>query len=256
MIGYGTQRIAIRNRPQLSRNLIVVANKVIEQVFHQVFRFANLLHYWLCGIHILEKKFAQLHHGIPYRLAHLDIVHMNGSLNHVVYQSLDTRRMIFAKHSMGRSGQIGLPQRTSANSVIDIVVHICNTVGRGNDAAFQRLCTLNSGMAHNAITHLGSKIEPLAIVFNDVDHTQTLNIVAIERLPFGRIGVDVLMARKTCCQRLFPHVAKGRMAQIMTKRYCLSKVFVQPQRTSNGARNLCNLKRMRETGTVMVAHRS
>jgi len=48
-------------------------------------------------------------------------------------------------------------------------------------------------------------------------------------------------------------VPKRRMSDIMRERHRFSQVFIEPKRSSDGARNLDNFQRMREPRSVMIA---
>jgi hypothetical protein len=50
-------------------------------------------------------------------------------------------------------------------------------------------------------------------------------------------------------------VTEGSMSEVVAEGYCLSKVFVEAQRPSDGARDLHHLQRMRQTGAEVIAVR-
>ena len=54
-------------------------------------------------------------------------------------------------------------------------------------------------------------------------------------------------------QHLLAGMSKRRMAQIVRKRDCFRQIFVQPQRTRDGAADRRHLDRMRQAGAQMVA---
>ena len=67
------------------------------------------------------------------------------------------------------------------------------------------------------------------------------------------MGKAAVVARTQC--RL-ARVPEGGMSQIVPQRRRLGQILIEPQGTCHGTRDLRNLQRMRQPGTVMVACRS
>jgi len=67
-----------------------------------------------------------------------------------------------------------------------------------------------------------------------------------------RRGVVLLIH---CVERVFPRVAEGGMAQVVSEGNRLGKIFVEAQGASNGARNLGDFEGMGQASAVVVGLR-
>ena len=97
-------------------------------------------------------------------------------------------------------------------------------------------------MAEYAVANLFGEIEPVTILFEHIDHTQALLVVA-------KSGPEA-------ADRRFAGMAERGMAEIVTHADGFDQVFVQAQCAADGPRDLGHFQRMRKAGSIVVARRS
>ena len=124
--------------------------------------------------------------------------------------------------------------------------HECN-ISIDSQSAFDNMIEDLEELGVEVLRGESSKIIlPVARLFSVflqlLNNTQTLLVVAE--------GLSQALG-----QRHFAGVTKRRMAQVVAHSDCLRQVFIQTQRTGDGAGNAGHLQRVGHTGAVMVAFR-
>ena len=95
-------------------------------------------------------------------------------------------------------------------------------------------------MIYDAVAHLERKIKPLAVLFQHVDDAERLLAVAES-------------ARRELGEHTFADVPEGRMPQIVPERDRLRQIFVQGKTPRERTGDLAHIKRMRQSGHVVIA---
>ena len=126
------------------------------------------------------------------------------------------------------------------DGVFNIVIDVCNAVCKGDGAPFERGGMPALGMIEDAVAHFEGKIEPLPVLFQLVHHAQRLLAVAKSR------GVEG-------SEHALPHMAEGRVPQIVPQRDRLGKVLVEGKAAGDRSRDLRDVQRVRKTGHVVIA---
>jgi hypothetical protein len=108
--------------------------------------------------------------------------------------------------------------------VVDIVVDVGDAVGRTHDLAFEGRGLRITCVVEYPVPDLPGKVQASALVFQNLDHAKALNVV-----------VKLLGARKKLGERALPYVSERCMPQVVSERYRLREVLVEPQGASYGA---------------------
>ena len=253
VVGHGAQIVALGDGAVLLGHLLRVRHVVVEQGANEARGLVHLRHHDGRRVHAREQERPKLHHGVPHRVAHADVVCGGRRLHHVHDERLDARGVVGAEHRVRRVGQVALGQDARAYGVVYVVVHVGDAVGRAHDAALERLGSQVAGVVEDAVAHLGREVEPLAAVLDALHHAQALLVMPVERLGLGRSGVDAPVAGDAARERLLAGVAERRVPQIVPERDGLGQVLVQPERPRDGARDLRHLERVGEPGAEVVA---
>jgi len=154
----------------------------------------------------------------------------------------DAGRFGLPQHRSAILGQGGSVQHTGAHGVLDIVVDKGDLIRKTHDAPLRGGCPCALGVGDDAVAYLPCQVEPFAVLFQPIHHTQALHIM-------------VKAVRAESVQRLFTRVTKGGVPQIMRKADSLGQILVQAQAAGDGAGDLRDLQRMGQPGTVQVALR-
>ena len=96
-------------------------------------------------------------------------------------------------------------------------------------------------MVDNRVPHLKGQVQSLTVFFQLIHHTQTLFVVCKIR-------------RVAPSQCFLAGMAKGGMSKVVSQCRRFRQILIQAQCARNGTCNLCHLKRVRQTGTVMIPH--
>jgi hypothetical protein len=132
-------------------------------------------------------------------------------------------------------GDILFVKYSRADRIVNIVVDICDTVGKLYNLSFQRKRLSASRVVKNGISYLHGKIK----VFQLVRHTQGLLVV---QKTVGAYLVKCTLTRMT----------EGCVTEIVAQSGGFCQVFVKPQIAGEGAGYLRHLKSVGKTGAVMV----
>ena len=103
---------------------------------------------------------------------------------------------------MRRGGKVSLAEDARADGVIDVVVHIRDAIGHGDDAPLEGFGANGPRMAEYPVAHLGHEVQTSPTVLDRLDHAKALLVVAEA-------------AGHPLVQRVFADVPEGRMPQIM-----------------------------------------
>src|SRR5690242_6050831 len=95
-------------------------------------------------------------------------------------------------------------------------------------------------MTTDSVAHLKGQVQPLPVVLEHVDHTQTLFVMP-EAARHQRVE-DALAGMTEWC-----------VAQVVPECDRLRELFVQAQHFGNGASDLRDLEAVRQTGSVVIA---
>ena len=156
---------------------------------------------------------------------------------------------------MRRGGKVSLAEDARADGVIDVVVHIRDAIGHGDDAPLEGFGANGPRMAEYPVAHLGHEVQASPTVLDRLDHAKALLVVAVQGGSLGTFGVHAANAGDCMAQRVLARVAERRVPQVMAERDGLGKIIVEAERPRDGARYLRNLQSMRETRAEMVALR-
>ena len=158
------------------------------------------------------------------------------------HQRIDARGLAFAQRFAHIRRNVAFRQHTAADSVVDVVVQIRNTIGKLDDPPLQRVSFLAARMANDAVTHFKSQVQAAPFIFKLIHHTQRLLVMAE---PF----------RQNSVQRALTGVTERGMAEVVAERDRFGQILVECEADSNGARDLRNFQRMCQPGAVMVGIR-
>ena len=148
-------------------------------------------------------------------------------------------RFGIAEHFRACLRQIAFPQDPAADGIVDIMIDICDAVGKADDVAFSGRGD-HIGMAEDAVPHLFGEIQSFAAFFDIFHHAHALLIVLIA-------------ARTDAVQCGFACVPEGGVPEVMPQCDRFGEIFIEPQRPCHRAGDLCHFQRMRQAGAVMVA---
>jgi len=97
------------------------------------------------------------------------------------------------------------------------------------------------GMFQNTVSDLKGEIQSLPVLLQEIDDPQAL------------IGM-VESPRDNLIQGILPGMPKRRMTQVVSQGDGLCQILIETERFGDRSCNLRNLKGMRQSGPVMIAH--
>ena len=157
-------------------------------------------------------------------------------------KSVDTLALAVSENTSDVRRNALLAQDASAFGVVNVMVDICNPVRELYYPALKGIGLFSARVADYSVAHLIGKVESPAAVFNHINNAQTLLIM-------------VKAVFHHSAKRPLSGVAERRMTEIVSEGDSFGQALVERKTDGNGARNLCNLKRMSKACAVMVAVR-
>ncbi len=190
-------------------------DEIFEELGEDMDGLVDLRHNRRGGVDGLEQERAQLVHGGPDVVAQADVALVHRGLDHIDDERLDTARVIAPEQGMRTLRKLRFLENACPDRVVDIMVHVGDAIGDGDDAAFERLRALLPRMAHDAVAHLRREVQAATATLDDLEDAQALLVVAEET---GRARVIRRHAPMTCdarAQSALPRVAERRMPQVV-----------------------------------------
>ncbi len=147
-----------------------------------------------------------------------------------------------------------------AQSIVDVVVVVRDLVGEVRELRLEaRLAALEEAFAdvaelarvleravlQDSLARLEGEVQPAearVALLELVDHAQRLQVV-----------LEAAELAHAIVERVLPRVAERRVAEVVREADRFDEVLVQRQRARDGARDLRDLERMRETRAIEVA---
>ena len=117
------------------------------------------------------------------------------------------------------------------------MIDVRDAIDDADDAPFERLWLLRTGVREDPVTHLVGQVE----VPGDLQRL----LVVTETAPETR--------RQRVVQGLLAGVSERRVAGVVTEPDCLDEILVQPQSARDDARDRGRLERVRHARPVVVA---
>ena len=135
-----------------------------------------------------------------------------------------------------------LRKHFSPDSVINIMINICNFIGKADYFPFH--CRRHKGclVVQHPVPYLPGQVQPLPILFQNFHNTDALHIMPE---PIFAKGIE----------HMLPCMSKWSMPQIMPKGNSLHQILIQPESLCNCAGILGYLQCMGQPGPVMVPPR-
>ena len=149
--------------------------------------------------------------------------------------------------------QLLAAQQSRPHRIVEVVVDVGDDVGDARDLSLDgrgamlrrradRQAALALRVPRDAVAHFPREVQALPIVFEHIDDAQALFVV-VE--PAGHERAENALAG----------VAERRVAEVVPERDRFGQLFVQAQHLGDGARDLRDLERVRETRAVVIAGR-
>ena len=164
----------------------------------------------------------------------------NAVFNDGHYQSGDALALGMTQHICCACGQHILGEHSASYGIVDIVVDVCDLIGKPHHVAL--FCNgYLVGVAGDAVLHFICKVETHTVFLDIIHDPNTLKIV------LEAAGAYLVEHRLPC-------MAERRMTQVVTQCNSLGKVLVKAQGTGNCTCYLSHLKRMGKACSVMIAY--
>ena len=126
-----------------------------------------------------------------------------------------------------------------AQRVVQVVVQVGDPVGPADAFRLHGGRFGLSGMGQDPLADFFGQVQALAAVFQKFHHAQALLVMAET-------------FRQKVVQRPFPDVSVGGVPQVVPQGDGFGEIFVQAERTGQRARDLGDLQRMGQPGTVVI----
>lgn len=155
-----------------------------------------------------------------------------------------------------RAIQVVERQHLCLGAVVNVVGEIGDLVGQIDNLGFQTgkksgvellrgRTGFKIGMLDNPFANLEGQVKTAKMRVADLD--------PVDRAQALRVMVETSVPLHSLMQNMLAGVAEWRMAQVVRQRNGLRQILVESQRARDRARNLGNLHRVSQTGTVIVA---
>ena len=204
----------------------------------------RILLYHSAFVHMLKHKFSELIHIVAAFLALTDLSPFFAGMNHIQYQRINPRPVIFSQMFDTISGKIFFPYHAGSHRIVDVVIYVCDSVADAHDTPFRCKGFLRSGMIQNPVPDFRGEIQSAASrhTLQNVYHPKTLNIV------MKAVG----MAHR---QIFLSVVAERRMSQIVSQSDRFCQILVERQPPGDRPGNLRHIHGVSQTGPKMISLR-
>ena len=137
---------------------------------------------------------------------------------------------------LGRYVRLGY--HASSDRVVYVVIDIRYSVAPRDDVPFERGCVAFGRVIDYTVADFEREVHSLAVVLENVNHSQRLLVVREMR---------------EFVQRPLARVSVRRMPEVVPERYRFGKILVEPKRARNRTRYLAYFERMREPRPIVIA---
>ena len=182
----------------------------------------------------------------------ITVIGLEGLDDQIPDHCADPAGMALADDILDLLGQVAFFDDPGPQGVIKVMIDIGDDVGEADYLAFQGAgqfgfilgndIVIAFGMADDTVTDLEGEIEALAIVFEEVNNPQAMEVV-------------FKSTRMQLVEGGFAGMAKRGVTEIVAEGDGLSQGFVETEGRGDGPGDLGHLQHMGQSGAVMIASR-
>ena len=187
-----------------------------------------------------KHKLAKLLHRLFHFGRHADIRDIFAVYNHIVNQRIQT---LPGRKSQGLpifQGNILLGKYPAPDGIVNIMINIGDLIRESHYFSFQRMGTAGRAVVQYPVPDLHSQIQANSLLLQHFHDPHAL-------FKMGKA------AAAQPVQHRFPHMAEGRMPQIMSQRHRFRQILIQAQRLGDGSGDLRHLQRMGQARPVVIS---
>ena len=161
---------------QFRRQQVNVSGQICKQKINQFRNFLFFLFGIIIGINTVEHEPVQLVIDILYIRRHFQGIAF-GIFNDRHDHCIDTGGSCCTEYGGNFLWNIRNGHDTGTNGIVNVMVHIGNTVSHTDNAAFEGVSLFAGSMAENTVACFIGEIQSPTVFFEDIHYTQTLFIV-------------------------------------------------------------------------------